>query len=317
MAQLPFQILSLDGGGIRGVFSAALLAAIEEDHGTSITDHFDLIAGTSTGGIIAIGLGLGLRPREILEFYVEHGPRIFRNRLRWRDGLHWIARKYADTQLAISLKAVFGGRLFGESAKRLVVPSFNLTDNDVYIFRTPHLEDLRRDYRVTAWQVALATAAAPTFFPACRHVDSLRLVDGGVWANNPAMVALVEAVGPLCVPLTSVGLLSVGSVAPLRRYRGWLDTGGRLLWAGSAPELIMDATSIGVQNQVELFLSPDRYMRANALAPNDALSLDRVKSSTELIARARHVSRKLMPHIAKAFLQHRAAPYKPHYGPAA
>ena len=80
-----FQILSLDGGGFRGMFSAAVLARLEEDLGTRIADHFDLIAGTSTGGIIALGLGLGLSPREITAFYTEHGPRIFRDRTRTRS----------------------------------------------------------------------------------------------------------------------------------------------------------------------------------------------------------------------------------------
>ncbi len=73
-----FQILSLDGGGLRGMYTAAVLARLEEDLGIRIVDHFDLIAGTSTGGIIALGLGLGMTPRDILEFYVAHGPRIFR-----------------------------------------------------------------------------------------------------------------------------------------------------------------------------------------------------------------------------------------------
>ncbi|MGW5232081.1 patatin-like phospholipase family protein, partial [Streptomyces nodosus] len=77
-----FQILALDGGGFRGMFSAAVLARLEEDLGVRVADHFDLIAGTSTGGIIALGLGLGLSPQQILEFYTEHGPRIFRDRSR-------------------------------------------------------------------------------------------------------------------------------------------------------------------------------------------------------------------------------------------
>ena len=81
------------------------------------------------------------------------------------------------------------------------MPSYNVGDDDVYIFRTPHAERLRRDYRVPAWKVALATSAAPTYFPACREVDQLRLIDGGVWANNPAMVGIIEAVGTLGVAL--------------------------------------------------------------------------------------------------------------------
>jgi uncharacterized protein len=71
------------------VFSAAILAAIEEDLGVRLTDHFDLIAGTSTGGIIALGLGLGLSPADILSFYIEHGPSIFRNPMRLRSALWW------------------------------------------------------------------------------------------------------------------------------------------------------------------------------------------------------------------------------------
>ena len=73
----PFQILSLDGGGLKGIFSAALLAHLEEDLNIDITDHFDLITGTSTGGIIALGLGVGMRPGEIVHFYAENGPKIF------------------------------------------------------------------------------------------------------------------------------------------------------------------------------------------------------------------------------------------------
>ena len=85
----PFQILALDGGGMKGVFSAALLAAIEEDCQTSITDHFDLIAGTSTGGIIALGLGLGYSAKEILNFYITEGPHIFPSSLKpdWLRGI--------------------------------------------------------------------------------------------------------------------------------------------------------------------------------------------------------------------------------------
>jgi patatin-like phospholipase/acyl hydrolase len=80
MTDQRFQILALDGGGLRGIFSAAILAALEDDLQISVVDHFDLIAGTSTGGIIALGLGLGLRPRQIVEFYAELGERVFRSR---------------------------------------------------------------------------------------------------------------------------------------------------------------------------------------------------------------------------------------------
>lgn len=197
----PFQILSLDGGGIKGLFSAAVLAAIEEDLNTEVAKHFDLIAGTSTGGIIALGLGTGMRPREIVEFYLANGPEVFKQAKQLRTIKSWLARKYSAEPLVKALKRCFKDRLFGASEKRLVIPSYNLGEDDVYIFRTPHHERLRRDFKVPFWKIAQATSAAPTYFPCCRSIDNQRLIDGGVWANNPALVAIVEATGTLGVPL--------------------------------------------------------------------------------------------------------------------
>ena len=118
-----FQILSLDGGGIKGVFSAALLACVEEDLNVKITDHFDLISGTSTGGIIALGLGLGLRPREIVEFYVNEGSGIFPKSCGLRSFSKWFTRKYPAEPLETALKKCFKDRRFGDSEKRLATRS--------------------------------------------------------------------------------------------------------------------------------------------------------------------------------------------------
>jgi hypothetical protein len=306
-----FQILSLDGGGLRGLFSAAVLAAIEEDLQTSVAQHFDLIAGTSTGGIIAIALGLGLRPAEIVRFYEQHGPRIFSNPLGWRWLRQWVASKYSALPLEKALRETFHERLLGESQKRLVVPAYNLGDDDVYLFRTPHATHLRRDHRVPAWRVALATAAAPTFFPACRSVDRIRLVDGGVWANNPAMVAVIEAVGPLGVPLDEIHVLSVGAYDEIRRRPHFLDRGGLIAWAKPAVDVIMRAGSISVTNHVGFLLGAERFYRVDPKVPRGEAVLDRSASIDDLIARARHYSRRHMPEIGRRFLVHTAGPYVP------
>jgi patatin-like phospholipase/acyl hydrolase len=189
-----FQILSLDGGGIKGIFSAAVLNAIEDDIGTSITNHFDLIVGTSTGGIIALALGLGLSPQEIVEFYYGTGDSIFQNRLGLRSIIHWFSHKYPSKSLfeGVQVPPVFRDKKLGDSKIRLVIPSYNLGEDDVYMLKTPHHKRLKRDWKLPAWKVALATSSAPTYFPACRSIDGLRLVDGGIWANNPSMVGLVE-----------------------------------------------------------------------------------------------------------------------------
>jgi patatin-like phospholipase/acyl hydrolase len=313
--QERFQILSLDGGGIRGVFSAAILAAIEEDLGVRLTDHFDLIAGTSTGGIIALGLGLGLRPADILAFYTEYGRRIFRNRLRLRSALWWFWRKYRAAALETALRATFGDRGFGESAKRLVIPSYNVGDDDVYIFRTAHAERLRRDYRVPAWKVALATSAAPTYFPACREVDGLRLIDGGVWANNPAMVAIIEAVGTLGVRVDGIRLLSIGTYDAVVRRPRLLDRGGALAWARTAPDILLRSGSIAVNNQAKFLLGKDNVLRIDPRVPARDATIDGVSGLDALIARARHYSRHFMPDVHARFMDHTAPEFSPLYKP--
>ncbi len=169
-----FQVLVLDGGGYRGMFSAASLACLEEDLGTGFVDHFDLVVGTSTGGIIALALGLGLHPAELVDFYLEWGDRIFAHP-RIRQLRQLVRPKYNAGHLREALIAVFGDRLLGDSGKRLCIPSYDLLRDDVHLFRTPHHVDLVRDWKTPMVDVGLATTAAPTYFPA-HELDGYRLI---------------------------------------------------------------------------------------------------------------------------------------------
>ncbi|MFI6519914.1 CBASS cGAMP-activated phospholipase [Spirillospora sp. NPDC050679] len=306
-----FQILSLDGGGFRGMFSAAVLARLEEDLDTRIVDHFDLIAGTSTGGIIALGLGLGLSPKEIVEFYTGHGPRIFRDRSKLRFLRHLFRAKYGAEPLREALTQVFGERTFGESTKRLVITSYNLRADDVYLFRTPHLPVLKRDWRESAVNVALATSAAPTYLPGM-PLDGARLVDGGVWANNPTMVALTEAVGPLGLPLEAIRVLSLGTTTEVRNRHRRLDHGGLLPWAGDAVEVLMRAQSESATKQARHFLGKGNVLRLNPIVPTGAVALDKVDINT-LYGLAGHVSRDASPAVHRTFCDHRAPVFAPYY----
>jgi hypothetical protein len=204
------RILALDGGGIKGAFAAAFLETIEENTGKRIADHFDLIAGTSTGGIIALGLGLGMSAKEISQFYVNDGPRIFgqQNPL---DDLGWLSRnaakigniwngskqitapKYDPLQLKKALERAFQSKRLGDSSVRLVIPAYHADKEDVYVFKTRHHARLQMDWKESAVNVALATAAAPTYFQAHPMPSGAPLMDGGIWANNPAGLAAVEA----------------------------------------------------------------------------------------------------------------------------
>jgi patatin-like phospholipase/acyl hydrolase len=308
-----FQILSLDGGGMKGLFSAALLAAIEEDLHINIVDHFDLIAGTSTGGIIALGLGLGMNPREIVEFYLNEGPNLFPRWFGLKRLQHWVYRKFSAAPLQDALKRCFKDKRFGDSKTPLIIPSYNLGEDDVYLFRTPHHERLRRDYKVPAWKVALSTSSAPTFFPCAREVDSVRLVDGGVWANNPTMVAIVEAYSTLNAPLESQWVLSIGTSDAVTHRHDRLNSGGILAWArgSAAVDVIMRGQSIAADKQAGHLLGRDRVERLNPKVAANEYSLDGVERADDLIGKAAHYSRQFIPTFKEKFAQHRAAPYAP------
>lgn len=298
-----FQILSLDGGGIKGLFSAALLAKMEESLGIRVADHFDLITGTSTGGIIALGLGMGLRPREIVHFYVTEGPKIFRTTPFWTS-LKWSMRsKFSQDPLMEALKKHFGDLVIADSKRRLVIPSYNLAKDEVYIFKTPHHKRLTTDGKVPVWKVALATSAAPTYFPCCQHVDGMRLVDGGLWANNPTMVGIVEAVSLLNVPLDSISTLSLGTTNSISKKSRKLDCGGWWHWRKMGVDAALRGQSHGVQGQAQLLLSTERAIRLDPMVPDGLFALDKL-SEDELLAEASHEARKFAPTFTSVFGNH-------------
>src|SRR5262249_55488929 len=146
-------------------------------------DYFDLIVGTSTGGIIALALGLGLSAQETLGFYERHGPAIFYGNRRFRSFRRWFRAKYDPGPLRSALEEAFGQRKLGESTKRLVIPSFNVETGEIHVWKTSHDAGSERDYRTRVVDVALSTAAAPTYFPTHELECGTPLIDGGMWAN--------------------------------------------------------------------------------------------------------------------------------------
>lgn len=296
-----------------------MLAGLEADTGRPVVDHFDLVVGTSTGGIIALGLGAGLSPREILDFYVAEKGRIFANRLGWRKLRHPFAAKYRPRGLEAALRRVFGATLLGESRIPLVIPSYDLGENAVHIFKTPHHPRLKRDHRVEMWAVGMATSAAPTYFPTFRLPgDDVRLIDGGVWCNNPAMVGVTEAVSMFGQTLDSIRVLSIGTTASARARPRRLDNAGLLRWiqGPSVVDVLLNGQSAGAFGQVQHLVGTDNAHRLNPIAPDGLAALDRCDASG-LIAKAAHHSRVFCPTFELAFGTHTPVPYAPHHGPLA
>ena len=139
------RILTIDGGGIKGVFPAAFLATLEDELGGPIGEYFDLIAGTSTGGIIAIGLGLGMTAKELLQLYRDTGAKIFQRRRFGARAIGLFRAKYTNAALRHTLVAAFGERYLGESGTRLLIPSLNLAAERVHLYKTSHHPKLVND----------------------------------------------------------------------------------------------------------------------------------------------------------------------------
>ncbi len=192
-----FKILSLDGGGIKGIYTAELLHQCEEklSDRKPLVEYFDLIAGTSTGGIIALGLGLGFTTKDIVSFYRDDGRSIFPpSKGVFKKITKYLKTKFEHSELEDALKRRFGTSLLGHSTVRLVIPAFMMPKTEIAVFKTDHHPDFRNDYKTPMWKVARSTSAAPTYLKGLEHKESGRIfIDGGVWANNPVMVALVDA----------------------------------------------------------------------------------------------------------------------------
>lgn len=306
-----FQILSLDGGGLKGLFTASFLANWEKENNTRVVDHFDLIAGTSTGGIIALGLGLGFTAEQLKNLYLEKAHQIFPPSV-FGDAKHWMSVKYSVEGLKAALQDLLGDRKLGESTKRLLIPAFDPAFRGIHIFKTPHHKRLQTDYKQTAVHVALATSAAPTYFAPETTESGLQLVDGGVWANNPVMLAVAEAMGYLERDKIDIAALRVGTTEEVISIEQLRTSGGKIQMAAPLIGFMMRGQSQSASGMVHHLLGKERFYEVNPVSAPGDFQLD--KLSRELVALGeaewRHASSELSD---RGFFDHKANPYEPIY----
>jgi patatin-like phospholipase/acyl hydrolase len=225
-----FQALALSGGGYRGLYTARVLADVEAHFNTPIGSHFELLAGTSVGGILALALALEIPAARIVELFEEHGGEIFKKRSRL--GVFQSTYSSEPLRKLLSQAELFGDRTLGDCRHPLIVPAINFTTGQPVVFKTAHHSSLHVDYQLKAVDVALATSAAPLYFP--RHVfHSNQYVDGGLFANAPGWLALHEAEIFFRQPLDQIHLMAIGTMSakftvdPRRTRRGgWTSWGG-------------------------------------------------------------------------------------------
>ena len=258
----PFRILSLDGGGIRGIFPAAILADLESTYlgGGSVTEYFDLITGTSTGGILALGLAAGMTARELLDLYITRGREIFPpERRALRKLRQYVFHAYARKAMDQILEEVLGTNKLRDAQVRLCIPSLDWKYGDVYVFKTPHHPDYKKDGDEAMAKVAAATAAASTYVRPVE--DGYIFADGGVWANNPIMVGLVEALSSFKTQRNDISILSIGcgeDPYTISRIQRWL--GGKLAWTNII-FAAMHFQSMNALGQAGLLIGRDRITR--------------------------------------------------------
>lgn len=270
-------ILSIDGGGIKGVFAASFLSEIEEKCDGHICDYFDLIAGTSTGAIIAAALSIGIPAKEILDMYIKNARDIFPARKK----INIFVGKYESKPLKDILENVFETKKIKDCKTRLLIPAFNLTTRQVQVFKTPHAEDLLFDTDRLLIEVLMATTAAPTFFNPYRMRGGIYMA-GGVGANNPSMIAIIEGLTRCEWNREDIRMLSVGSVEEPHPVNGTEKMG--LKDALKIQKSFMLAECQYADNSSKLLLGKDNYIRISRPILKGQAGLDKVdKESLEIL----------------------------------
>lgn len=306
-----FRILALDGGGLRGAFTAAVLAKWDDmlgkGGGNSLVKNFDLVAGTSTGAILAIGLGVGLTPLQILKFYREKGSQIFPSDRKLR---HWLKSKHNSQTLEDMLKTVFADKtLSKDSCCRLVIPTVRAVRGESDVIVTAHTSD-RTAYRdLTAVQAALASSAAPTYFDEAHistDISTQAYLDGGIWANNPILPAISEAVRHLKIPLDRIDVLSVGTMGCEVDFTDALGK-GKLGWSTSSVDLFFAAQEHASVEIANSLLTPARHLRVNQQTPTP-IPLDDVGAIKDLIQRGDQLGASSFAAVRSRFLDGFHAP---------
>jgi predicted acylesterase/phospholipase RssA len=290
-----FKILSIDGGGIRGIIPAHWLTRLEHEvalkSGRSLLEAFDMFAGTSTGSIIAAGLANGRSANQIRELYVANGSKIFAKPLLRDPRRYWGAFRpaYSASGLDEVLEREFGNTQFGEAKKRLLIPAFKGGSRTLRLFDSGE----ERDRRYLLREIVQGSCSAPTYFPAKNmRMDELSqpLLDGGLAANNPAALALAVAFKEQRLP-EDVVLVSLGtgvSQSPVTDAQG--ANHGKAQWVSSIVEVVFDGTSSANEILIEHVLPINSYFRLQKRDLRVDSALDRADAAhlRDLQAEADH-----------------------------
>ena len=284
-----FRILSIDGGGIRGVFPAHILCCISEKLGISLHDKVDMIAGTSTGAIVAAAIACEIEPERIKRLYCKKGAGIFESKrsLIPSKFLQTLTHGlYNSSSLKQILEEVFGDLRLGDVKIPLLLPASDIGLGGVHVFKSNYSPDFTRDKEILVRDAVLASCAAPTFFNPTK-VGPYLLADGGLWANNPTLAAIIDAQYRLNVKFENIHVLSVGT-GHAKKYYGTNDNkwwGFMFGWGGRKfIDFLLSLQALSTNNYAQLMLR-ERLLRLD-FESDIPLPLDDCSANDDLIARA-------------------------------
>ncbi|ROU05489.1 CBASS cGAMP-activated phospholipase [Lysobacter enzymogenes] len=279
-----YHVLALSGGGYRGLYTATVLTELEAALGRPIASHFDLICGTSAGGMLALGLASEIPAKDLKSLFENEGQRIFgsRNCLRRLIGF-WLKAKHDSAGLRSVLVERFQEKTIGDLKHRVLIPSVNYTTGLGQFFKTPHHPKFQLDHGMKIVDVAMATAAAPVYFPLVRNNRGV-FADGGLVGNAPGLFGLHEVRTFLApgvdanVRVLAIGTMTIGSTIS---GSDTLDRGfGR--WRGGLFDLVISAQESSVHYMLEQSLGKSYYkidVTASPSQSEDVKALDRVSEA--------------------------------------
>lgn len=300
MSSIPtYHVLALSGGGYRGLYTATVLSELEAVLGRPIASHFDLICGTSAGGVLALGLAAEIPAHELKALFEDKGRRIFACRsLRRRLLGFWLTAKHSSTGLREVLSEHFNKTTIGELKHRVLVPTVNYSTGRGQFFKTPHHPSFELDHRMQIVDVALATAAAPVYFPLARN-DRGVFADGGLVGNAPGLFGLHE-VKTFLAPNRSalIRVLAIGTMTIGATVRGGasLDRGfGK--WREGLFDLVISAQESSVNYMLRQSLGENYFQIDDEATPDqskDVEALDRVSigATNTLKDRGKHAAQR-------------------------
>ena len=324
MPDIPtYHVLALSGGGYRGLYTATVLAELETALGRPIASHFDLICGTSAGGMLALGLASEIPAQELKALFENDGSRIFGSRSFLRRLLGcWLTAKHGSAGLREVLTGRFQDSTIGELKHRVLIPAVNYSTGRGQFFKTPHHSSFELDYRMSIVDVAMATAAAPVYFPLARN-DRGVFADGGLVGNAPGLFGLHEVKTFLApkqearIRVLAIGTMTIGATV---RGGANLDRGiGR--WGGGLFDLVISAQESSVDYMLRQSLGINYYQIDDQATPDqskDIKALDRVSvgATNTLKDRGNHAAqRALGDPIFQPFRAHQADAPTFYHGP--